>query len=102
MNEIEIINKLENNEELTSQEVEFLISEYEYEEETEYSENRRRSRYANSIIKVNINNNIKFFMLEWENGLTPYQENKYFSQIAKEVKLVEKQITIKTWEIINE
>ena len=99
MREIEIINKLKNGELLDSEEVEFLIDEYEH--ETEYGENRRWSRYARTIIEVNISCNIRYFMLEWENGLTEYQENEYFSQIAKEVILVEKQTIVKTWEILN-
>lgn len=84
--------KLLNNEELTSEEVEKLVLEYEY--DLIEGEDRRWSRTNETIIEIDG----RYFSVEWEKGLTEYQENEYYSQVAVEVEKKERIITQTYWE----
>jgi len=70
------------------------ILEYEIESEREYGENRRWSRSVSSIIKLLD----RYFYLNWEEGLTEMQENKFYDQ-PYEVKkhTYEKTIIVTEW-----
>lgn len=78
---------------LSSNEVQDLI--WDCEVDLEEGENRRWSRTNVSVIEING----RYFSLEWEEGLTEYQENEYPEQTAVEVEKVEKQIVVTSWEI---
>ena len=88
--------------ELTASEVEEIIwnmgaEGITYVEEIE-GEDRRWSRTNLVIFEVGE----KYFELEYEHGLTEYQENEYWAQIPIEVKKVEKTVIITDWEEIKE
>ena len=56
--------------------------------ETYEGENRRWSRTNINIFEADG----RYFQIEWEEGLTEYQENEAYRQIAKECEKVEKTI----------
>ena len=87
--------KVLNGEELSNEELSYLI--HEYEVETEFGQHRRWSRDATTISEVQG----RFFMTSWENGLTENQESEYYDQ-PTEVKKVttEKTITVTEWQPI--
>ena len=87
-----IVNKIDNKEKLTREELSEII--FDYEIETEYGENRRCTRSASTVVKL-CN---RFFMIDWEEGLTESQENEYYNQ-PYEVKkhTYEKTITVTEW-----
>lgn len=41
----------------------------------------------------------RFFSIWFERGLTEYQENEWYDQVAEEVR--PKQITVTTWEVVD-
>lgn len=87
--------KVLNGEELSKDELSFLI--HDYEVETEFGENRRWSRGATTISEVQG----RFFMTSWENGLTEYQDNEYYDQPTEVQKVTtEKTITVTEWQPI--
>ena len=61
---------------------------YEYSFITEYGDDRRWSKSAESIIKIED----KLFCIEWEKGLTENQEDGFYSQ-PYEVEAHEKEVT---------
>ena len=61
---------------------------YEYSFITEYGDDRRWSKSAESIIKIED----KLFCIEWEKGLTENQEDGSYSQ-PYEVEAHEKEVT---------
>lgn len=71
--EVEILKKIDNNEELSKKEI---IDMLEYEIEREYGDNRRWSRSVISIISIND----RYFSICWEQGLTECQEDEYNNQ----------------------
>ena len=92
--------KILNRQELTSEEIKNLVY-GDYEEPIEYIEelegdDRRWSRTNTVIFKIDD----RYFAIKYEHGLTECQENQYYSQIAEEVKVVEKQITVRQYETI--
>lgn len=89
--EEELLKKIDSSEELTDREIREVL---EYEVESEYGENRRWSRSVTTISKIGE----RYFMTEWEEGLTECQQNTYGEQ-PEEVrkKTYEKTITITEW-----
>lgn len=66
--------------------------------ETIEGENRRWSRTNITIVKIDE----KFYQLEWEEGLTEMQENRFDDQEADEVIQVEETVVVKKWKIKKE
>lgn len=86
-----LLNKLLNKEALKENELIYLIDNYEI--ETEYSkENNRWTRNVRTIISIGD----KYYAIEWQEGLTEYQENVYDCQ-PYEVTKGEKTIVITVW-----
>lgn len=69
-----MIQKIEDNEPLTENELGELVSSYDV--ETSYSENLRWCRGASTIVKLLD----RYFRIDWFEGLTEMQENEYDSQ----------------------
>lgn len=96
---VSLKDKLLNKEELTNEEVEELVcntpDDINWVEEIE-GEDRRWSRTNLVILGVDD----KYFQIEYEHGLTEYQENEYWGQVAIEVRKIEKVITTTVWEEI--
>jgi hypothetical protein len=60
----------------------------------EEGENRRWTRGVTSVIELNA----RFFCINWEEGLTEYQENSYYDQPYEVRKVTEtKTITVDRW-----
>lgn len=87
-----IVSKIDNNENLTEKELRDVV--FDYEIETKYGENRRWTRSVSTVVKL-CN---RFFMIEWEEGLTEYQPNEYFEQPYEvERKEYKKLIKVVQW-----
>lgn len=69
-----MINKIENNEKLSEEELSRVV--FDYEIEKFKGENRRWSRTVTSICALNN----RLFMIDWEEGLTEYQDNSFCNQ----------------------
>lgn len=89
-----IIDKYDNKEPLTKTEVRELIWNYDYKRLE--GENRRWSRWVDVIIKLKD----RYFKVGYDEGLTEYQDNEYYTDIV-EVKPVEKMVMITEWEEIK-
>ena len=90
--ELETLRKIDNKEKLDESEISDLV--FCYEVETKYSENRRWSRSATTIVKLGD----RYFRIEWENGLTENQPNEFYKQPTEvELKEYEKPIIVKEW-----
>ena len=87
-----IVNKIDNKEKLTRDELSEII--FSYEVDSEYGDNRRWSRTVSTVVELCG----RFFMVDWEEGLTESQENEYYNQ-PYEVKkhTYEKTITVTEW-----
>lgn len=84
--------KILNKEELEEGEIEELVWDYEVDRST--GDNRRWTRTVTSIVKLCG----KYFSIDWEEGLTEYQENQYYNQPYEVVKhTYEKTITVTEW-----
>lgn len=84
--------KILNGEKLTEEEIRELV--WDYEVDREEGDNRRWSRTITSIVKLCD----KYFSIDWEQGLTEYQENEYYNQPYEVVKhTYEKTITVTEW-----
>lgn len=77
-----MVKKIDKHEELTERELQTLV--WNYSHEVECGEPRRWSTTVLNLMTYDGRN----FIIEWENGLTEYQENSYFTQ-PYEVKIVE-------------
>ena len=87
-----IVAKILNEEKLTEQEIKELV--WDYEIEREEGDHGRWTRSVTSIIKLCD----KYFALDWEQGLTEYQENEYYNQPYEVVqRTYEKTITVTEW-----
>ena len=86
-----IINKYDNEEKLTSDDIETLIWEYEWERK-EY-ENRRWSRWVDVIVKLKD----RYFRVGYDEGLTEMQSNEYYDTSIEEVIPIEKTIVVIDW-----
>lgn len=87
-----MVNKIQNGEELTEEELEKLV--WNYGIESDYGENRRWARHVTSIVKLCD----RYFSVGWEEGLTERQENEFYEQ-PYEVKkhIYEKTIIVTEW-----
>lgn len=89
--------KIINGENLTEQEIKELV--WDYEIEREEGEHGRWTRSMMSIVKL-CN---KYFAVNWENGLTEYQENGFYNQPYEVVKhTYEKTITVTEWVAVED
>lgn len=86
-----IINKYDNKEKLTPDDIETLVWEYEWERE-EY-ENRRWSRWVEVIVKLKD----RYFRVGYDEGLTEMQPNEYYDTSIEEVIPIEKTIVVIDW-----
>lgn len=69
-----VLNKIDNKEKLTERELKTLA--YEFAEEEEEGDNRRWSQGIISYILLKD----RYFVLQWERGLTECQENGFYYQ----------------------
>ena len=88
-----IIDKYDNKEPLTKEEVRELIWDYDYERIE--GESRRWNRWINVIIKLKD----RYFRVGFDEGLTEMQPNEYYTDIV-EVKPVATIKTVINWEEI--
>lgn len=88
-----IIDKYDNKEPLTKEEVRELIWDYDYERIE--GENRRWARWVDVIVKLKD----RYFRVGFDEGLTEMQPNVYYTDIV-EVKPVATVKTIINWEKI--
>lgn len=87
-----MVNKIQNGEKLTEKELREVVQGYEI--ESDYGENRRWTRGVTSIVKLCD----KYFSVDWEEGLTEYQENEFYEQPYEVEKYTyEKTITVTEW-----
>lgn len=87
-----MVNKILTHEDLTDRELSELV--YGYAVETDYGENRRWTRTNTTVVKLLG----RYFSVDWEEGLTEYQENEFYNQpIEVEKKTYEKTITVTEW-----
>lgn len=87
-----MVSKIEHNENLSRKELSTLV--YEYDLETEHGENRRWTRSNTTIVELMG----RYFSIDWEEGLTEFQENEFYSQpIEVTKKTYEKTITVTKW-----
>lgn len=77
--EQELLEKLINREELTEDEVRYLV--YDYEHKTIKGDDRRWSRSNETIAEVGG----RLWSVDWEEGLTENQDNEFEEQVAVEV-----------------
>lgn len=85
MDDLEI-KLLQGYKEFTERQLQELV--YEHEFDTIQGEGRRWQRGMKTIVKVED----KCFQIDWEQGLTEYQEDSFYTQ-PYEVERVEKEIT---------
>ena len=84
--------KIDNKEDLTEKELRELV--FGYAVETDYGDNRRWSRNANTIVKLCG----RAFAINWEEGLTENQENEFYNQPYEvEQRTYEKTIMVTEW-----
>lgn len=87
-----MVKKLDNKKPLTEHELSSLVCEFAV--DSEYGDNRRWSRTVTTIVELCG----RFFSIDWEEGLTEYQENEFYNQpfeVRKET--YEKTITVTEW-----
>lgn len=91
-----MIVKIDTGEELTEDELSKLI--WDFQIETSEGENGRWTRTNTTIILLCG----RYFSIEWEEGLTEYQDNQYLSQpVEVTLHTYEKTITVKEWVAIG-
>ena len=92
-----VASKILNKEELTSEEVGQIIN-YGYDDIEVVEEIEGKDRRWSRTNKVIIAIGNQYFSLTYEHGLTEYQDDEYYSQIAVEVE--KKEVVTKTivWE----
>ena len=86
-----MVKKIDNKEPLTEQEIRTLV--YEYAVESEPGDNRRWTRTVTSIIKLCE----RYFSIDWEEGLTEYQDNEFYNQPYE----VRREEEVKTIVVVN-
>ena len=86
-----IINKYDNNEELTPGDIRTLVLEFEHERKEH--ESLRWTRWVDVVVKLED----RYFMVGYYEGLTEVQDNEYDDTSIVEVMPVEKTITIIDW-----
>lgn len=93
--EIKMLNKIDNNEKLSEREIRELVCNS---IEDNYGDNNRWTRGVESIVQIGE----RFFLINWSEGLTEYQENEYYSQPVEVEKVTyEKTITVTEWKEIK-
>ena len=60
----------------------------------QYDENRRWTRGVTSVVSIPVEGGERFFAIYWEEGLTEYQENEYWSAEEVELQMDMKQVKI--------
>ena len=60
----------------------------------EFGENRRWTRSAVTVIEIPTENETRLFAIDWEEGLTEYQENIYWSATEVEVQMDMQQLKL--------
>ena len=90
-NENVVFNKIMNHEALTEDEVKTLI--WDYEVDYEEGDSGRWTRGMTTIVELNGH----YFSINWQAGLTEYQENEYFDFYPTEVELVEQVVKVTNW-----
>jgi len=94
--ENDIINKIDNNEELTENELSQAV--FKFGIANDYGENRRWTRIVTTIIKL-FN---RTFSVDWEEGLTENQDDGFYNQPYEvELKIYDKVIKVEEWIPIN-
>ncbi|MEG1567899.1 MAG: hypothetical protein RR347_09475 [Anaerovoracaceae bacterium] len=86
-----MVTKIDNKEELTENELSRIRD---FSIEDDKGENRRWSRSVGSVLEMCD----RYFMLDWEEGLTEYQDNEFYDQpyeVKKET--YEKTISVTEW-----
>ena len=92
-----ILGKIDSGEELTETELSEFCGNFNV-VDISYGENRRWSRSIISIIEICG----RYFALDWEEGLTEYQENEFYNQpVEVEKKEYTKTITVTEWNEIK-
>lgn len=87
-----MVKKIDECEELTEAELSELV--WEFDVDSEYGDNRRWSRAVTTIVELCG----RFFSIDWEEGLTEYQENEFYNQPVEVIKnTYEKTITVTEW-----
>lgn len=86
-----ILNKIDNNEKLTEEEIERLA--YDHAIDSIAIDTCRWTVHKNSIVQLNE----RTFRIYWKQGLTEYQENIFEPQIPIEVKQITKTVEVKEW-----
>jgi len=87
MTEQEFLERFDKGEKFSESELDSLRWEFN-EVETIYGDNKRWSRFAQTIFEVQG----RLFALDWEEGLTENQENEFFNQpyeVEKRTKVIE-------------
>lgn len=92
-----ILNKIDNNEKLTEEEIEQLTCS-DYVIDSVNNETRRWTVNKDSIVQLGG----RTFSIYWDQGLTEYQENHYESQVPVEVKQITKTVEVKEWVELGE
>lgn len=91
-----LLSKIDRGEKLTEDEISDFVNELPHYDE-EYGDNRRWSRGVTTYVQTTDG---RFFRVNWEEGLTEYQENSYWEQPV-EVALHEEEKTVvvieRTW-----
>ena len=70
-----VLNKFDKGEQFTEKELRDIRWSFK-EIDTSYGENRRWSRSARTILEIGD----RYFALDWEEGLTEYQEDEFYNQ----------------------
>jgi hypothetical protein len=87
-----MVQKIDSGEKLSENELRSLV--FENGEESEWGENRRWTRRVATIVKLCG----RYFAINWEEGLTEYQENAFYEQPYEvEKRTYEKTITVTEW-----
>ena len=87
-----ILQKIDNKEELTEDELSHLV--YEFDKEKDYGENERWTRSVTTIVELCD----RTFAVNWEEGLTEDQPDEFYSQPYEvELREYEKTITVREW-----
>lgn len=92
-----MVKKIDSGEPLTERELSEVVCEFAY--DSDYGDNRRWTRTVTTIVKLCD----RYFSIDWEEGLTEYQENEFYNQpFEVREETYEKTITVTEWVPIKE
>lgn len=92
-----MVRKIDTGEKLSEKELRTIVFETK-EVERNKGENQRWTRSVESIVEMHG----RYFCIDWEEGLTEYQENEFFNQPYEvERNTYEKTITVTEWKRIS-